>query len=593
MLPSHSHLFPPACLKEVPGGERLRNSSVMSTDCFCNTYTRFLLNRPLFAISVSSLRRQMSLYASFDYSIGLDPRPNKKKQMLAKAKQIFESNRYKPNLNAEIWRLSQNIDSKQWYVITTGKLDDSILTDNPNFKLEHYLSETPWPTRMLGLREVSLRDYQKSDPKSEDLASNAASMNELELSQPVSRITMVEAARYCNWLTIQAGIPKSEQCYYFYKNAPDSFRLKPHANRLFGFRLPSQQHHVAENKSELEWMNHHEANQLEFVHEDQLQLNSPLPPKPKANRQKNKNGAIALPPGLTDQNKKSKGSSGIPQGGFSGWQPQIQPIPTVGLAKGGSSSYAISKSYRSATTGFRVQRQLIFELKPASPSSMLSNDEMVKELPPSFMQGLKTHDHIKLNWTKDLKWHLRIKHENMETIIELGEAHGLGTTRAVKDRVVFVDRKKQSVIEFDIATQQRKVIAPCKPDDRPQLSPDGKWLAYFDGDRRVVKELDGVVRVQFQETGLTKFKGAWSHNSRYFVFTQIWSPSPSTGARGVMVYDTQRRRIMNLTGQYAGDIWFSDDGKKIAIVDERSKLAKDEKRVAILDFVKNLKAIGW
>jgi formylglycine-generating enzyme required for sulfatase activity len=58
----------------------------------------------------------------------------------------------------------------------------------------------------------------------------------------VNRVPWFDAARYCNWLSEQEGIPPDQWCYECdpQKTGPDGFRLCPDYLQRTGYRLPTE-----------------------------------------------------------------------------------------------------------------------------------------------------------------------------------------------------------------------------------------------------------------------------------------------------------------------------------------------------------------
>jgi serine/threonine protein kinase/formylglycine-generating enzyme required for sulfatase activity len=86
---------------------------------------------------------------------------------------------------------------------------------------------------MVATKEVSLEQFQKYQP---------AHTNERRYGDSrqcaATRVSWYEAAAYCNWLSAQAGIPRSEWCYP--ENPGPGMTLSEHSVKRTGFRLPTE-----------------------------------------------------------------------------------------------------------------------------------------------------------------------------------------------------------------------------------------------------------------------------------------------------------------------------------------------------------------
>ena len=86
------------------------------------------------------------------------------------------------------------------------------------------------------------REFLKSDFAMESTRDKFAKNAIGEPDEPIGNISWIEAASYCNWLSEQAGIPKSQWCYEKIESINDrvAMRVKPGFLMLTGYRLPTE-----------------------------------------------------------------------------------------------------------------------------------------------------------------------------------------------------------------------------------------------------------------------------------------------------------------------------------------------------------------
>jgi tRNA A-37 threonylcarbamoyl transferase component Bud32 len=204
----------------------------------------------------------------------------------------------------------------------------------------------PTPPRFaIASAEVTVGQFRKFDP---DWGAGSTA----EDSWPVVEVTPENAARYCNWLSREAGIPEDQWCYH--ERVDDQgkpiLEAAPNGTELAGFRLPTL----------LEWEHSCEptAETLALLRRSELILEK-LAWYSKNSRWR-PNDAFALQPNLKgvyggignaselcwDPSQTGAGHQGISYVGSSFTFPlfHIRPRPSLTLSQSG----------RSITLGFRV-----------------------------------------------------------------------------------------------------------------------------------------------------------------------------------------------------------------------------------------------
>ena len=83
---------------------------------------------------------------------------------------------------------------------------------------------------MLGTTTITAEQYKRMDPKV-SIKSNGGNMP--------AEASWFDAARYCNWLSEQEGIPKEQWCFEIGKQ-PTDVKLKIDYQKLTGYRLPTE-----------------------------------------------------------------------------------------------------------------------------------------------------------------------------------------------------------------------------------------------------------------------------------------------------------------------------------------------------------------
>lgn len=108
-----------------------------------------------------------------------------------------------------------------------GRQDDIYHQD-----IEHQHEHRIGRTFALANKSIAIEQYWRFK-KDDELGTKYTRMAEL----PVIRVSWIEAAAYCNWLSEQEGIPKEEWCY----TTIDRMTVpKPNCLQLTGYRLPTE-----------------------------------------------------------------------------------------------------------------------------------------------------------------------------------------------------------------------------------------------------------------------------------------------------------------------------------------------------------------
>lgn len=131
----------------------------------------------------------------------------------------------------------------QWY--STGQGQTMVVVPGPvTFRMGSPPSEVgrfdrePQHTRRIGrtfalaAHSVTVEQYRRFDP-----AFTFPKQYAPELDCPVIGPSWYAAARYCNWLSEQEGIPEDQHCYEI---QGDTIKLKPRYLSLTGYRLPTE-----------------------------------------------------------------------------------------------------------------------------------------------------------------------------------------------------------------------------------------------------------------------------------------------------------------------------------------------------------------
>jgi eukaryotic-like serine/threonine-protein kinase len=151
-------------------------------------------------------------------------------------------------------QVRQATDTRQWYVNTQGQTfvilhaDKPFRMGAPDWKPDRNLLEPPHEQRIgrriaIAAKEVTKAQFRHFQQANLDVRKfdNIEPYSRTDDSPQVA-VDWYDAARYCNWLSKNEGIPKQQWCYE--PNAQDEFAggMKPAADYLqrSGYRLPTK-----------------------------------------------------------------------------------------------------------------------------------------------------------------------------------------------------------------------------------------------------------------------------------------------------------------------------------------------------------------
>lgn len=128
-----------------------------------------------------------------------------------------------------------------WFVLNTGQtfaipcsevrhLQDAITSEKPD--AIRLTLDVDW-SFAISTTEVTVQQYLKS-AKHENSPRQHINTEDC----PITNIDYYSAMAYCNWLTLEEGLPVAEQCYEIYK---ERYRPKQNFIQLKGFRLPTNE----------------------------------------------------------------------------------------------------------------------------------------------------------------------------------------------------------------------------------------------------------------------------------------------------------------------------------------------------------------
>jgi formylglycine-generating enzyme required for sulfatase activity len=95
----------------------------------------------------------------------------------------------------------------------------------------------------IGAHEVTFEEFKRSHPRDYQEAVEFLKPEcELEVRCPINNVRWYEAAEYCNWLSLQDGIPEDQWCYQ--PNSKSKYasgmRISARFTALAGYRLPTE-----------------------------------------------------------------------------------------------------------------------------------------------------------------------------------------------------------------------------------------------------------------------------------------------------------------------------------------------------------------